>query len=117
MSKQIGDKLRHLRQSRKMTQEEVAKATEYSISRSTLSNYEVGRRTPHLTELQRLASVFNVGLEYFDISASDFAVDLLSRAKEVFNSKDVPAETKEDLYLEFLRLYIDMKGNKVNDNS
>lgn len=112
MSKEIGSKLRQLRQSRLMTQEEVAKATGYSISRSTLSNYEIGRRTPHLIELQRLAAVFGVGIDYFGVQATDNAFDLLSRAKEVFESPDVPDSTKEDLYLEFLRLYIDLKGAK-----
>lgn len=110
MSEVIGAKLRQLRQSRKMTQEQIAEKVD--ITRSTISNYEIGRRTPHLKDLSRLAAVFGVGLDYFGISAKDEALDLLARAKEVFESADISAETKEELYHEFMRLYLAMKGRK-----
>ena len=108
MTEVIGAKLRQLRKSRDMTQEEVAERVD--ITRSTISNYEIGRRTPHLKDLSKLAAVFNVGLDYFGISAKDEAVDLLARAKEVFESPDVAPETKEEMYHEFMRLYLAMKG-------
>ena len=103
----IGLKLRHLRKSRKITQQDIADMVD--IQRSTISNYEIGRRTPHLKDLQRLAEAYGVGLDYFGISAKDEAFDLLARAKEVFESPDVDKKIKEELYREFMKLYLSMK--------
>lgn len=108
MSKEIGTKIKHLRKSKGITQEQLSE--KINITRSTISNYEIGRRTPHLNDLQRIASVFGVGLDYFGISAQDEAFDLLSRAKEVFNSPAVDNAAKEELYREFMKLYLDLKG-------
>ncbi|MGA4517374.1 helix-turn-helix domain-containing protein [Solibacillus silvestris] len=108
MTKDIGRKLKQLRKNQRMTQEDVADRV--NITRSTISNYEIGRRTPHLKDLQKLANVFGVGLDYFGISAKDEAIDLLERAREVFNSPDVDKITKEELYREFMKLYLNMKG-------
>lgn len=108
MTEFIGSKVKQLRKSQKMTQEHLAYLV--GITRSTISNYESGRRSPHLRELSRIAAVFNVGLEYFGISAKDEALELLARAKDVFESEDVPDETKEELYREFMKLYLKMKG-------
>lgn len=111
MSKDIGRKLKQLRKGRGMTQEDIAEKVK--ITRSTISNYEIGRRTPHMKDLQKLAKIFNVGLDYFGISEKDEAIDLLERAKEVFQSPEVDRITKEELYQEFMQLYLEMKrGNK-----
>ena len=108
MSVEIGSKLKHLRKSRKLTQQEVADKVD--IKRSTISNYEIGRRTPHLKDLQKMAKAFGVGLEYFEISQKDEAFDVLARAKEVFESNDISEEVKEDLYREFMKMYLHLKG-------
>lgn len=108
MSDEIGKKLRHLRFSKDMTQAEFAEKV--GIKRGTISNYEIGKRSPRLKELQKMANALGVGLDYFGISPSDEAFDLLTRAKEVFESESVSTETKEELYHEFMRLYLTMKG-------
>ncbi len=110
MSEDIGKKLKQLRKDRFMSQEDVA--IKMGTTRSAISNYEIGRRSPHLRDLQRLANIFGVGLDYFGIYPKDDAVDLLERAKEVFNSPDVDRFTKEELYREFMKLYLNMKGDK-----
>lgn len=110
MTKEIGSKLKQLRQSKKLTQEEVA--ARVNITRSTVSNYERGRRTPHLKDLQKLADVFSVGLDYFGVSPKDEAFELLARAKQVFANDLISAEEKEELYMEFMRLYITLKEGK-----
>lgn len=107
MSEHIGKKLKQLRKSRGMTQEQVAEKVD--ITRSTISNYEIGRRTPHLKDLSALAGVFGVGLDYFGISAKDEAFELIARAKEIFESDEVPRETKEALYREMMKLYLEME--------
>lgn len=107
MSEYIGKKLKQLRKSRGLTQEQVAERV--AITRSTISNYEIGRRTPHLKDLSALAGVFGVGLDYFGISAKDETFELIARAKEIFESEEVPRETKESLYREMMKLYLQME--------
>lgn len=103
----IGTKIKNLRKSRKMRQEDFA--AQIGVSRSTLSCYEIGQRTPSLKTLMEIAEIFGIGLDYFGISATDEAFDLLARAKEVFENDNVSSETKEDLYHEFMKLYLSMK--------
>lgn len=110
MSKQIGSKLKQLRREKKMTQQEVAERL--GITRSTISNYEIGRRSPHLTDLQKLAEIYGAGLEIFGITQTDEVLDLIVRARQVFESGNVSKSVKEDLYREFMRLYLDLKGDE-----
>lgn len=110
MTGDMGTKLKQLRLNRKLTQEEVA--TRVNITRSTVSNYERGRRTPHLKDLQKLADVFGVGLDYFGISPKDEAFELLSKAKELFMDEKISSLEKEELYMEFMRLYLTLKERK-----
>ena len=65
MENNIGTKLKTLRKGRKYTQQELA--DKLGITRCTVSNYEVGRRTPHLTELKRFAEFYGVDLSYFGV--------------------------------------------------
>jgi transcriptional regulator with XRE-family HTH domain len=103
----IGKKLQQLRKGRKLTQQQLAE--KMGVTRATVSNYEVGRRTPHLSELERLAEFFGVGLDYFGVASTDEVFDLLSRAKAVFESANVSKEKKDDLYLSLMQLYLSMK--------
>ena len=59
--------------------------------------------------LQEIAEIFGIGLDYFGLSATDEAFDLLARAKEVFADDKISDETKEELYHEFMRLYLKIK--------
>lgn len=55
---QIGIRIRTMRKSRQMTQEDLAKAIGQSPSSITM--YETGRRSPDYETLEALADVFNV---------------------------------------------------------
>ncbi len=102
----IGRKLRTLRKGKKLTQKDVA--DRLGLVRATISNYEVGRRTPHLNELKRFAEFYGVTLDYFGVSQKDEMFEVLSRAKEVFENQNIPAADKEKLYREIMRLYLNM---------
>lgn len=104
MSNSIGAKLKTLRKGRKLTQEKAAEML--GITRATVSNYEVGRRSPHISELKRIGEFYGVGLDYFGIVATDEIFDLLCRAKEVFNNPAVPQEKKDEVYKELMKLYL-----------
>ena len=103
----MGNKLKTLRKGRKLTQQELSE--KLGISRATISNYEVGRRSPHLSELRRFADFYGVGLDYFGVSTADEGFELLSRAKSVFFNEDIPKEERERLYKEIMQIYLQMK--------
>lgn len=107
MSSSIGSKLQSLRKARCFSQQYVADTL--GLKRSTLSNYEIGRRHPSLTDLGRLAEFYGVGLDYFELAAADEVQDLLARARDVFISPNVSQETKDDLYKEIAMLYLKLK--------
>lgn len=102
----IGKKLRILRKGKRLTQNDVA--NHLGMARATISNYEVGRRTPHLSDLRRFAELYGVDLGYFGVQTSDEVFELISRAREVFNNDEIPSDTKEELYKEFMRLYLNL---------
>lgn len=104
MSNSIGAKLKTLRKGRKLTQEKAAEML--GITRATVSNYEVGRRSPHISELKRIGEFYGVGLDYFGIVSTDEIFDLLCRAKEVFSNPAVPQEKKDEVYKELMKLYL-----------
>ena len=107
MKTDIGKKLQQLRKGRKLSQQELA--DKMGISRATVSNYEVGRRAPHLSELQRFAEFYGVGLDHFGVSSKDEVFDLLTRAKAVFDSDAVSTETKDELHLALMKFYLSIK--------
>lgn len=107
VSNQIGSRLQELRKARKLTQQQLAE--KMGVTRATVSNYEVGRRAPHISELQRFAEFYGVGLDYFGVASTDEIFDLLSRAKAVFESSSVSKETKDELHITLMQLYLSIK--------
>lgn len=107
MHESIAIKLKTLRKGKKLTQQELSE--KLGLSRATISNYEVGRRSPHITELKRFAEFYGVSLSYFGVQAEDEAFELLSRAKSVFLNNKIPKEEREKLYKEIMKLYLEME--------
>lgn len=104
MKNEIAVKIKVLRNGRKITQQELA--DKIGLNRCTIGNYETGRRLPHLSELTLIANYFGVGLDYFGVATKDEVFEVLSRAKEVFESESVSKDTKEELYRELMKLYL-----------
>lgn len=103
----IGDKLKTLRKGRKLTQDQVAEA--FELTRGAISNFEIGKRKPDIKLLQKFAEFYSVPLDYFgDQTQKDELFDLLSRAKVIFKDDNVSRETKEELYREFMKLYLEL---------
>lgn len=107
MQNDIGMKLKQLRKDKCLSQQELADRAK--ITRSTISNYEIGRRTPHLKDLQRLATILGVGLDFFGVQPQDEAFELVARAKQVFDNPNIEVDVKEELYRSFMKIYLDMK--------
>lgn len=103
----IGDKLKTLRKGRKLTQDQVAE--KFGVTRGAISNFEIGNRKPDIKLLQAFAEFYGVPLDYFgEHTQKDELFDLLSRAKVIFKDDNVSRETKEELYREFMKLYLEL---------
>lgn len=103
---EIGKKIRILRKTRGLTQEQLA--DKLNIKRATISNYEIGRRSPHIKELEEISEALGVNLEYFGFGGSA-AVDLVARAKVLFEDNSISAEEKAKAYKSIMKLYLDME--------
>ncbi|MEA5008226.1 helix-turn-helix domain-containing protein [Clostridium tyrobutyricum] len=58
----FGDRLKKLRQSKHLKQNDLAK--NLGIGRTTLSNYELNNRQPDFDTLEKIANYFNVSIDY-----------------------------------------------------
>lgn len=104
----IGEKLKTLRKGRKLTQDQVA--DRFGLTRGAISNFEINKRKPDIKLLQGFAEFYGVPLDYFgEQTQKDELFDLLSRAKVIFKDESVSRETKEKLYREFMKLYLDLE--------
>lgn len=104
MKSPIADKLKALRKAKGYSQQYVADSI--GTTRATIGGYEIGRRTPRLPDLEKIAALYGVGLDYFGIARTDEIFDLLARAKDVFESDVISKDEKEQLYKELMRLYL-----------
>lgn len=103
---EIGRKIRILRKTRGLTQEQLAE--KLNVKRATISNYEIGRRSPHIKELEEISEALGVNLEYFGFGGSA-AVDLVARAKVLFEDNSISAEEKAQAYKAIMKLYLDIE--------
>lgn len=103
---EIGQKIKILRKTRGLTQQQLA--DKLNVKRATISNYEIGRRSPHIKELELIAEALGVGLDYFGVGDGNDVIDLIARAKVLFES-DIPAEEKQQAYKEIMKLYLNME--------
>lgn len=82
----LGEKLRHLRKERGLTQQELAEKV--MVAPSTIGMYEQGRREPDTSTLSKLCQVLHVSVDY-----------LLSESQEDADKdiEDVIAEIRQRL--------------------
>ena len=107
----LGSKLKELRKSRGLTQDDIAE--KFGLSRGSVSNWEKGRRRPSVRQLEVLANYYNVSLDFFaEETNTNEVVDILERAKTLLKDDSVPTSQKEELYQEIMRLYLELKTSK-----
>lgn len=99
----IGKKIQAIRKTRGLSQQQLADLME--VTRSTISNWECNRRSPHLNELEQLAKKLNVTLEYFKESGDDVK-EMIAKASQVFSDKNIPHQVKADAYKELMKIYL-----------
>ena len=108
MNNDLGKKIKELRKSRHLKQDDIANIL--GITRGQISNLEHGRRSLSLEQLKLLCDYFKVDLEYFSISpTSEETISLLERAKLIFESEKIDTDTKDDLYRDLMKIYLKSK--------
>lgn len=76
------------------------------VHRSTIANYEMGRRTPSMAELQRIAEFYSVSLDYFsDGTNTDASFEISSRVINYFKDVDKSDDDKVELFNDILSAY------------
>lgn len=112
---EIGERVKNLRKSRGITQDELGvvlgdKTTGKPMSRGQVSNLETGKRNFNIHQIKVLADYFKVSIETLGFESDEIeTIDLLERAKLIFENTNVPMEEKQDLYENIMRLYLSAK--------
>lgn len=109
---EIGKRVRQLRKTRSITQDELGvilgdRTTGKPLSRGQVSNLETGKRNLNIHQIKILADYFNVSMETLGC-ATDVVetVDLLERAKMIFEDHRVSLDEKQDIYEHIMKLYL-----------
>ena len=111
-TREIGERVRQLRKARNITQDELGavlgdKISGKALSRGQVSNLETGKRNLNIHQIKILADYFNVSIETLGCKSDEIeTVDLLERAKMIFENKNVSLEEKQDLYENIMKLYL-----------
>lgn len=114
-TRDIGERVRQLRRSRGITQDELGvvlgdKIAGKPLSRGQISNLETGKRNFNIHQIKALADFFNVSIETLGFESNEIeTVDLLERAKLIFENGNVPMDEKQDLYDSIMKLYLAAK--------
>lgn len=108
-NKELGKRIRELRKSRNLKQDDLALAL--NLSRGQISNIETGKRSVSLSQIQKLCSLFKIDMAFLGIEPdTEETIQLLERAKLVFSSDSISDEEKEALYGELMKVYLTFKG-------
>ena len=108
MYSDLGGKLKLLRTKRGITQDDLAQFLD--LSKGQVSNLENGKRNLSLRQLEKICEFFKVHMSYFFmVETSDSCLDLIEKARILFNSNELSSEEKEDLFTSIMRVYLDSK--------
>lgn len=117
----IGERVRQLRKARGVTQDELGdalgdKMNSKPLSRGQISNLETGKRNFNIHQLKILADLFGVSMETLGVESNEIkTIDFLERAKIIFESDQVPASEKQELYEQIMKLYLSAKERIKNN--
>lgn len=114
-TREIGERVKQLRKSRGITQDQLGevlgdKVSGKPLSRGQVSNLETGRRNFNIHQIKALADFFSVSIDTLGVESDEIeTVDLLERAKIIFENDNVPMDEKQDLYESIMKLYLAAK--------
>ena len=108
MNYNLGKKVKLLRIRRSLKQDDLARVLK--LSRGQISNLESGKRNISLSQLEKLSEYFRIDMSYFFMSeTTDSCLDLIEKAKLLFDSKELTSEQKEDLFTTIMKIFLDSK--------
>lgn len=114
-TREIGERIKQLRKSKGITQDELGKilgdkTTGKPLSRGQVSNLETGKRNLNIHQIKILADYFNVSIETLGFESDEIkTVDLLERAKIIFENSEISMNEKQELYEQIMKLYLSAK--------
>lgn len=120
-TREIGKRVKQLRKDRNITQDELGiilgdKTTGKPLSRGQVSNLETGKRNFNIHQIKALADYFGISIETLGFESDEIeTIDLLERAKLIFENELVPMEEKQDLYDSIMKLYLSAKDQLKNN--
>lgn len=107
-TKDIGKRIKELRKARGMDQ---GKLAEYmNLSRPQISNLENGRRNLNIQQIKMLADFFGVSLSTLGVESEEIeTIELLERARTIFENSSIPLSEKQELQEQILRMFLKAK--------
>lgn len=97
-----------------MTQAELA--DRIGVHRSTIANYELGRRKPSFMELKRIAEILHLDVNYIvEAEEVNEEAELLTRAQYVFGDINISNEDKDAIFRDIMEIY--MKGKSKDESN
>lgn len=104
----IGEKIKLARHEKGYTQVELAE--KLGCSRSAIACYETERRVPDFKDLQNIATMLGVSVEYFaDMQPNNELTDFILRATALFSNMDITATDKDIVFNELMKIYLKYK--------
>lgn len=108
MYNDLGKKLKLLRKRRNIRQDDLAEFL--NLSKSQISNLESGRRNLSLSQLEKLCDYFKIDMSYFLMEeTTDSCLELIEKAKVLFESKNLTNTQKENLFTSLMKVYLESK--------
>ena len=117
----FGQRFKKLRLEKGLTQQGLAedfnKIYGHTFSKSSISQYENGKRTPENEALKNFALYFNVSIDYLlcisdirynniDIQKQDLQNEILTEASNFFSDENINRDEKDKLFKELSKMYL-----------
>ncbi|ARE11913.2 helix-turn-helix domain-containing protein [Lactococcus lactis] len=98
INKYVGSKIKDYRKSFGLSQEELAK--KIGVGKTTISNYEVGIRSPKKPQLIKLSEVFDVAIDDFFPQTDSTRINVSSTLSEINKISSQLEEPRQKIVLE-----------------
>lgn len=109
----FGERLKELRKSKKVTQEDIAK--KFDVNPATVSAWEVGKAEPSYEVLTELANYFGVSVEYL-LNFNQDDLDKIERLKQALKEAGMWDYEMDDMseedFKKAMKIVAMMKGEK-----
>lgn len=111
---EIGKRIKELRKARGMDQLQASQII--GCSRSQWSNLENGKRNLNIQQIKSIADYFGVSLATLGVESKAVeTIELLEKARLIFENKTIAFEDKQELQEQILRMFFKAKDELQKD--